>query len=346
MKKITTQDIADRLHISRNTVSRALNNQIGVGADTRQTIIDEATKMGYEFPDEATEAHETASITPAVQRTIALIATDFTLELKSFFGIILNRLKHDLRKEHVQLDVFAVTSQMRDHLTLPEPLSTKHYDGLIIMSFISAPYIHQLLDLKLPTVLIDHHDPSLQADSVLTENIDGTKVAINYLAEHGYQTFGFVGETSFSPSYQERYLGFMNAIESSRQLTAKPEHIITQIEEAYPNKLFEQLNAIKHMPEVWFSVNNGYASMLVTYLQGKGYRVPEDIGVMSFDDTDITQIVTPKLTVIATSLAAMADTAWRRLKQRMNPDAPSQQLYIRLMPEIIERDSITTIHHS
>ncbi|WP_179394132.1 LacI family DNA-binding transcriptional regulator [Lacticaseibacillus absianus] len=333
MKKITTQDIADYLKISRNTVSRSLNDQPGVSTQTKQTVLEAATMLGYDF---ATDSPEPSPTQP--KQKIALIATDFTLDLKSFFGVILSRLKHDLRQTDYQLEVLPVTAEMRDRLVLPVQLQQDSYAGIFVLSFISNAYIEAIIALGRPTVLIDHHSPTLNADSILTENIDGTRIAINYLYTRGYRRIGFLGNTGFSPSYAERYIGFQNALAEHPDLISAPEHQITTIQEAYPNELFAQLNALDQMPDVWFTVNNGYASMLVTYLQGSGYQIPADVAILSFDDTDIAQVVTPKLTVIATDLDGMADAAWIQLQRRAK-DAESPNLYIRLLPTITPRDS-------
>jgi LacI family transcriptional regulator len=337
MKQVTTQDIADALQISRNTVSRSLHGQPGVGAETRQRVQQMAKQLGYQSPEA-----EVPTVSPASTKKIALVATQFTLGLRSFFGVILTQLQRKMRQSGYQLDVFSVTEQMRDQLDIPTELTTDHYQGLFVLSFISAEYTQALLDLKLPTVLIDDHSPELVADSVLTENIDGTQKAMHYLAAHGYRKIGFIGNISFSPSYMERFLGLRLAIDSHPLLSLADEHTITDVREDNPPALFSRLQQLTTMPDVWFTVNNGYASMLVTHLQGSGYAVPQDVGIMAFDDTDIAQMLTPQLTVIATDLKEMANQSFQLLMTKIGTGPTTQQVYIRLMPKIIERSSIVT----
>lgn len=338
MKQVTTKDIADALQVSRNTVSRALHGQPGVGVDTRQKVQQMAEQLGYQKNSEI----KAPEILNGATGRIALIATQFTLGLRSFFGVILTQLQRKIRQSGYRLDVFSVTEQMKDQLDIPAKLNADHYQGLFILSFISAEYTQALLNLKLPTVLIDDHSSDLVADSVLTENIDGTQKAVHYLALHGYRKIGFVGNISFSPSYMERFLGLQMAINNHLDLSLADEHTITNIREDNPREFFNRLQQLTTMPDVWFTVNNGYASMLVTYLQGNGYAVPQDIGIMAFDDTDVAQLITPHLTVMATDLKEMANQSFQLLIKKIGTGKSTQQVYIRLMPKIIERSSTRT----
>lgn len=125
-------------------------------------------------------------------------------------------------------------------------------------------------------------------------------------------------------------------------MTLEDEHIITNVAEDNPHELLSRLKKISYMPDVWFTVNNGYASILLAFLQGNKYKIPEDIGVMSFDDTDIAKMVTPKLTVISTNLIEMANESFKLLVKKIK-NKSSQSLYIRLLPKITIRDSIKKI---
>lgn len=167
----------------------------------------------------------------------------------------------------------------------------------------------------------------------------GSQKIMHYLSVHGYRSIGFIGNVSFSPSYMERYIGYRMSSESSSALKTPNQFQITNVREDHPSELFKVLDTLQTMPDCWFTVNNGYASMLVTYLQGRGFAVPGDIGVMAFDNTDIAQMMTPMLTVIATDLNAMADEAWGQLSHILGKSL-TKQVYVRIMPTIIERESI------
>ena len=98
--------------------------------------------------------------------------------------------------------------------------------------------------------MIDHHDPSLTADAILTKNTDGTFQAISLLIENGMKRIGFIGDTAFSPSYLERYRGYQRALRE-HNLTHDPTIEITEIEESQ-GALFNSLKNIKQMPDAWF----------------------------------------------------------------------------------------------
>lgn len=330
MKKVTTKDIADKLNLSRNTVSRALNNQAGVGKETRKKILRIANEMGY-------TTEKTSNISN--NKKIAIISTNFTLNLQSFFGTILENIKNRLESKNYKVDVFPISKDFERKIILPFSLNKKNYNGLIILSFLNQDYLRALTKLNIPTVMVDHHLPYLNIDSVLTENTDGTIIALKYLQNIGYKSIGFIGNIDFSPSYFERYIGFNQFFKNNNLLTTNKEWTLTNIDEKKPNELFNKLRKLNSMPEIWFTVNNGFASMLSTFLQGNGYSIPDDIGIISFDDTDIAKMVNPNLTVIATDLKEMADQTCIMLKKRMTNQKKNNIFYLRLLPHMIIRQS-------
>nr|WP_244266213.1 helix-turn-helix domain-containing protein [Listeria rocourtiae] len=77
MKKVTMQDIADALHISKNSVSQALGNKNGVGEQTKRLVLQKADEMGYQYKKDV--------IYTPTDNQFALVATEFALSQKSFF---------------------------------------------------------------------------------------------------------------------------------------------------------------------------------------------------------------------------------------------------------------------
>lgn len=310
MSKVTMQDIADHLAISKNSVSQALRNKGGVSEDTRTQVIAAAKQLGYNYE---TILNKNKSL------QILLLSTQFALSQTSFFGEILKSIRETCASKNFVLTVEEITEEMIQKQRLPENIN--QYDGILILSHSDNSWIQHVIGTAIPTVIIDHHDPRLFADAILTKNTDGAFLAVSELANKGYQTIGFIGDTEFSPSYLERYRGFKRAIEFY-ELEMTDMTTITQIEENQ-GALFTKLNQIVHMPDAWFCVNSGLAFMLNSYLQSKGLNIPEDIGIICFDDTEFTRMSQPQLTNVATDLNYMGELSVETLVQRIDqPNAP------------------------
>lgn len=269
-----------------------------------------------------------------------LIATEFALSQKSFFGRIIDRLEKNCTENNASFLVRGVTTEMIDNLQIPEILSKIEFDGLFILSHISTSYIEKLLNLELPTIMIDHHQPTLDADTVISENYTGAFQAITYLIETGCNQIGFIGDVNFSPSYDERFLGYKRAMQHQKKLTY-PDFEITNIKENHV-ELYNRLEQLEEMPDGWFCVNSGLAFILNSFLLTKGYQVPKDISIISFDNTEFNLLAQPQISSIATDLDFMADSALELMKKRISyPALPYTQVAI--IPTLMLRGSIKTM---
>ncbi|MFC6177675.1 LacI family DNA-binding transcriptional regulator [Companilactobacillus huachuanensis] len=329
--KITMQTIADRLGVSKNTVSQALRGKNTVSEQTKKDVLRTAERLGYKY--ESSTNNE-----PVVKGTrFALVASDLTLSLNSFFGVILNRIKEQILANNQELDLYSITSQEEEKLIIPSKLKGSDYDGIFILSYLSSSYLNELSTIKTPKILIDHHQPNLNIDSVLTANVDGTIESLYYLKKNNIQKIGFIGDNRRSPSYQERFTGFKLAMDALN-LQTSPDWIINQLQEDQ-NSLFVALEKIKNPPEAWFCVNNGYALSLINFYQSHGKQIPQDIKVISFDDTDLSRLTNPGMTVMATNLKEMGTTAYELLQYRIiHPHSDIRQ--ISLKPHLIMRGTV------
>ncbi|MEG3031630.1 MAG: LacI family DNA-binding transcriptional regulator [Enterococcus sp.] len=326
MKKASMQDIADALGISKNSVSQALRNKPGVSQKTKNLVQQKADELGYEY--------QIINSNSGTQR-ILLVATEFALSQTSFFGEIIKSIENELRKEDCQLAIHPLSQNEIESLTLPPNILD--YDGVIILSHSDNNYIKEILATKLPVRLVDHHDPSLLTDAILSKNTDGTLQAVSLLIENGLNRIGFIGDINFSPSYLERYRGYHRAL-SEHDLIYDKKIELTQIEETQ-GALFNKLKSIETMPDAWFCVNSGLAFMLNSYLQSAGYTIPEDISIICYDDTEFTRMAVPPITNVATDLHFMGQLAVNSLMKRItNPSAPF--IHQQIIPNLNIRGSV------
>ncbi len=328
MKNVTMQDIADYLHISKNSVSQALRDKNGVSEETKKKVAEAADKLGYFYNKSFSSINS--------QRHFLLIATEFALSQTSFFGKILTGLKNGLELNGDSLVIETIHAEAIQNCELPVSLLNEKFDGIFILSHIENTYIKKVIDYGIPCVLIDHHHPSFAADAVLSQNIDGSFVAVEYLIKLGCKSVGFVGDINFSPSYDERLYGFKKAM-NTYQIPIHEEQIISNIKEDQ-TLLFDRLNQISQMPDAWFCVNSGLAFILNSFLRSNGFSIPQDIALLCFDDTEFTRMAQPQISCIATDLEYMEVCARNLMEQRLLAiDAPFVQMNI--VPKLILRAS-------
>ncbi|GGF29737.1 LacI family transcriptional regulator [Halobacillus andaensis] len=331
-KKVTMQDIADQLNISKNSVSQALTGKPGVSDELRKLVHQVAKELGYKYNRSVT----TRSYNQVQSGNIALIASDFAFSMKSFFGEIYLTIEEEVNKRNKNLLIQSINKQSKESLTLPSFIENKEVDGVLILSHISNEYIQKVLDTGIPTVLIDHHHPSIHADAILTNNRFGAYTAVQHLIELGHKNIAFVGDTSFSPSYQERLEGFLLALKDYG-IEPTQEYLLTDAPEE-SNVLNHFIGELSKQPSAWFCVNDGLGYLITSGLQQHGIQVPSDASVCSFDNGQLSQLSTPSITTMDISFRAFGQNAIEKLFWRMeNPEQPYQEI---LLPAtLIKRDS-------
>lgn len=337
MKKVTMQDIADQLGISKNSVSQALGNKKGVSLRTKQIVNDKAAELGYHYKKRNNESNLKRENKHPVY---ALFATEFVFSQKSFFGEILLSIEREISKNNGDLETFCVSAKNIESQGIPGNFRTENYQGLFILSHIEQHYIEMLLALGLPSVLIDHHDPHLAVDCVLTQNKTGAFLATEYLIKLGHQKIGFIGDIQWSPSYEERLEGYRKALNLYR-LPYENKYAITQIKEER-TALFKTLDSLSvglsGWPTAWLCANSGLGFILISYFQSKGLKIPDDIAVCCFDNTEITLLSNPQITAVGTDLVNMGQKSVQLLEWRAD-HKEEPYMHLTLSTHLIERGS-------
>lgn len=330
-RKVVMQDIADRLNISKNSVSQALSGKDGVSEETRIKIMKTAEEMGYKYTKRNNQVQANQEM-----KTIALIASEFTFSMKTFFGEIYLAIEREAQRNNINLLIQSITPDAKEQLLLPSFIQNKTVDGILILSHISTKYILKVLSQNIPTVLIDHHHPLIQADAVLTNNRFGAYHAVKHLLDLQHTNIGVIGDVDKSPSYQERWEGYLLAMREYG-IEPKQEHMLVQVEENVET-IEQAIFSLESQPTAWFCLNDGYSYYVNSVLKQHGYEIPRDISICGFDNSDFSQIAVPKITTIDINLSLFANKAISQLLWRMeHPNEGHQEI---LLPtQLIKRDS-------
>lgn len=330
MKKSVMQDIANEINISKNSVSRALSGKSGISDSTRKLVIDKAIEIGYRYNENNTEIVH--------MKHYALIISCFAFCKKDFFGEIFLSIENKLKKSDINLNIYSIDDYSINSLDIPKGISSHSVDGIIILSHLTDDYINKVLSYKIPTVIVDHHSPNVNCDCVVAKNKDGGYTAVNYLIQHNHSSIGFIGDIDFSPSYEERWEGYIRALRKNN-IKLDNNFTITNIPEE-KNKVFEKLKSLKKHPTSWFCANSGFGFLLNLYYNSNGFKIPEDISLICFDNTDFTTLATPPITSVYTDLTMFGNKAIELLNYRINhPEEP--YIDISLPINIVERNSVS-----
>ena len=342
-KKVTIQNIADALGISRNTVSKAINNSEGIADSTRDLVLQKATEMGYKSFSYLQVAQNnrgnpsSASAAPGGPTEIALFTSRF-LNNSHFASTMLDRIQKDLSLLGYTLNTHRLTHANRDNLTLPITFSRERTAAIICVEVFTWRYAEMICDLGLPVLFIDGpaktHGEPFPADQLMMDNASGVSHFVMDMLDHGIRRIGFVGDYTHCQSFMERYCGFRFSMDLGNVPVDERFILKTQSRD----EIERQLKALDEFPEVFICANDFIALDVMQLLTDMGLSIPKDIGVCGFDDSAESSLISPKLTTVHIHTQGMAFNAVQLLVTRIKePSLDFRTVYAE--SELIYRES-------
>lgn len=340
--KVTIQDIADALGVSRNTVSKAINNTGVLASATRDKILKKAQEMGYKqfsYLDISEIGKHSPVSVPAEKREISLFLGNF-LGNSHFASTMLDKFQRELAQLGYSLIMYRVTADEIKDLQLPVSFQPENTAGIACIEIFDYAYCRMLCDLNIPLLFIDSpadgFDKPLEADRLYMDNQTEIYHFVREMAQRGKKEIGFIGEYMHCQSFYERYMNYRNAmytlglpcVEEYCLLGNKPGSLDPTPED-YREYLTEHFRKMKKLPDVFICVNDSIALSVLQALKSLGYSVPEDVYLCGFDDSPESKIVTPSLTTIHIHSQDMGLSAVQLLVSRINePSLNYRTLYI------------------
>ncbi|MGN6710214.1 LacI family DNA-binding transcriptional regulator [Anaerocolumna jejuensis] len=341
--KTTMKQIADLHGVSINAVSLALNNKPGVSNEMRSKILKTAEEMGYlESKEKYIRTFSRTNLCVMMQKIYS--------EDMNFYGRILYAVTEEAKKNGYDILINFFDD---NNLEVPTMISEHRVAGIIIIGKIKDENIEKLQKYYRPVVLVDHASLTKSIDSILTDNKLGGFIVTKYLIDKGFKKIGFFGELDYSLSIKERFFGFREAIgilKNNQELKnmsvdkyIQKYSVTDDIEDAVLSsdimKIIQCIKKLKQLPEVFICSNDKAAILLLMALQSLGYHAPEDISLVGFDNIDMCEKVTPKLTTVNVNKDMMGKRAVQRVIYRIShKNCVSENTVINV--DLIERDSV------
>jgi len=336
MARVTIMDIADALNISRNTVSKALNNADGISEATRQKVLQKAAEMGYKQFFSVPNRSLFLPRQPD-QCEIALLVGN-SIVPPHFASLTLDKLTREAAKIDFVLKMHRVESADILSRSLPFTFHSDCVSAIICVEMFDHAYSEMLCGLGIPILFID--GPSkrngfvLPADQLYMDNTTAITQFVNDMLKQGKSKIGFIGDYEHCQSFFERYSAFRCAM----LLANAPveERFCIKMNEG--DSLSRTLDSLSEFPEVFICANDFIAADAIYALQKLGKSVPGDVLVSGFDDAPISRILTPSLTTVHIHTQIMAVCAIDILMTRIaQPEMNYRTIYTEA--ELIYRDS-------
>lgn len=326
------QDIAERLGLSRFAVSRALSGGEGVGEETRRRVIETATALGYAFPRQrGRDAFRTRNVLFLVEQD--RFRGDFY-----FWPRVVAGAEEATRRRNLNLMVATIAAEQEKDGVLPAAISERAVDGALAVGEFSPAFLRALAGCSLPVVMVDVDGDAYGLDAVLSADALGAALAARHLAALGHQRIGFVGDLEHASSFRRRYQG-LNAAKQELNLDRCDDVAIIDPAARHYWEVPEIKDALMkegELPTGFLCANDYAALMLIGALAEMGYRVPEDISVVGFDNIHLAETNRPPLTTIHVFKERLGERAVELLAWRVeNPGSPRETVTVET--RLIER---------
>lgn len=332
MKKVTIQDVAREMNLSRNTVARALHSGETVSATTRKAVLKKAAEMGYSkfFLEERQTGREEKKDRKK-SGTIAVLARR---ETSVFWNSIIMGISDEINQTGGRLRLYFISDLEEKSRRLPSDFASD-IGAVLLLSVFSPGFQDRILELKLPTVCLDMPEQPSLADSygdiIYCEGRASIRTLTAHLLGKGLKSIGFIGDVTYCKTVKERYLGYLEAMQEAGVCVDENIIEISHVPGRYylPGEVEAAISAMTYLPQAIVCVNDDIAFEVIRSLNKRKKRVPEDILVTGYDDVEETLQREPFLTTVHISNQQLG----RRLVQQLfwrisHPEFPREILCI------------------
>lgn len=285
---ITIKDIAKKLGVSYSSVSRALNGKEGVSEETRRLIVEAADQMGYR-PNELARG-----LVNRVSNTVGVIIPDIN---NPYYGEIVSGITEAAR-EH-GYNVFLCISDYNETTEKEyfDTLCKQRVDGIILKSMTRANIEHYDR-VNIPLMVIERYDGTVDQNVVEVDNVLGGYLAVKHLIDCGYRHPAFIKGRAEGTTSDLRLAGAKKALEEAglpfcSQSVLQCEFTIEGGKNT-TKKLFETGEEI----DCIFGMNDLIALGILEYCNENNMKVPEQLGVIGYDNISYAHLPQIQLTTI------------------------------------------------
>ena len=311
---MTAKELAAKLGLSEAAVSLALNNKPGVSTATRKRVLEAAREIGYDLSGRTRALKEKKGQLCFVifKKSGAVVAdTPFFALLSDGVGLGAKQEGYDFVIRYLYED-----ENIEEQLNV---LDHAGFSGIVLLATeMDAATMSRFSRLQVPMVVLDAYFETLVHDYVIINNVQGAFLAASFLIAKRRSQPGYLRSAYSIPNFEERADGFYKAIRAGGMSTAKSQviRLAPSQEGAYADmKAF--LEDGHELADSFFADNDHIAIGAMRALLEAGYRIPEDVAIVGFDDIPVCSFSNPPLSTVQVPAQYMGETAVKRLVQML-----------------------------
>lgn len=330
MKRTSIKDIAQAVGVSTATVSLVLTGKGKngrVSQEMSEKIRQKAKELNYQ-PNRLAQ-----SLQSGRTHTVGLLVTDI---VNPFFATLAYHIQQEMGKIGYAVIIANTNEENGQMKKMVELLQSRQVDGFIIIpTEAGEDCVKQLVENRVPLVLIDRYYPEIATNNVLIDNFDASYQATKYLIDKGCKDIALFIYGTQQPHMEGRKKGYVEALEEAGLFNDKLIREVkykTLIEDIEKEMLF-LFDGDKQADGILFASNTIGLSGL-KQLMKLSVNIPEDIQVVCFDKSDVFDFLPTAIPYVLQPIQSIARMASRLLLEQLEESETNTSSY-RLPAELI-----------
>ena len=331
-KQKTIKDIALALHLSTSTVSRALRDAPDIKLETKNAVKALAEELDYQ-PNRVA-----LSLLNRHTNTIGVIIPNLDYVLATMVKGI----------DEVALEAgYTVMVCQSDESFGREIVNTKRLLDSAVDGFIFSvssetkvyEHIKKIQAKNIPLVMFDRVLTNLDVAKVRLDNVDGGMQATQHLIDQGYQKIAILAGPENLNISNKRMEGYLQTLKQNKMRMDKSLIIHCDFNQHYAYEATKELIAMKKRPDAIFTISDRMAIGAMLAIKEKGLNMPNDIGLVGFNNEPVTGLVTPSISSIEMYAFEMGKATAKLFIEMMHSNGDMSQEEIVIRPKLFIRQS-------
>ena len=335
---ITAKELAKIMGLSEAAISMALNNKSGVSTRTRKKVVDKAKELGYDFTRIQEQEEPVAyngTIHFIIYKKNGAIVGD-----TPFFSQLSEGIDIGCKEAHFYLNVSYLYESDDVQFQLSELIRLGCKGIILLGTEMSESDFAPFSNLRIPVVVLDTCFENTNVNYVLIDNVQGAYQATNYLIQKCKSQPGYLESTYRISNFLSRADGFYKAVRRNGMSTSKSlvHHLSPSMEGAYAD-MADLLSQGEEPAHCYFADNDLIAAGAIKAFKEAGYRVPDDVAVIGFDNMPLSTFIDPTLTTVHVPKQYMGMMAAKRMAELLLSKT-SNPVKIEVSTTLIARKSV------
>lgn len=332
-KAPTLKDIAQQLGISISTVSRALRGMPEVNVETREAVMKLSQEVDYEPNMLAT------SLLKRQSNLIGVVVPN----MDYFFSTAVKGMDEAALEAGYTVVVCQSNESYGREVANVQRLIQSHVDGFIVSlssETQNTDHFKRIIKKNIPLVFFDRDCSDIDTPKILLDNYEGAYQAVKHLLDRGYRRIAYLGGRTNLSISNTREQGYRDAITQFGLEVDDAINIHGDFDRNYAYQTVKNLLAnTENRPDAFFAVSDRLAIGAFQAIKDLGLRMPQDVGLIGFNDEPIMALLSPSVSSVAQPVFEMGKMAARIFIEQLNSDSNSSKRVEIFNPKLNIRES-------